>query len=108
MKTFPTTEEGLESLLSAPEDEDVAKNWAGPYLDGKKLPIDPWEPRVSMSSVPRKGAKPMIRPRFTRLARMAKPTPMTTFAIKAPPKMEKRTEHRRGNAPSLNDLEEEI
>jgi general secretion pathway protein G len=42
MKTFPTTEEGLESLLSAPEDEDVAKNWAGPYLDGKKLPIDPW------------------------------------------------------------------
>lgn len=42
MKTFPSTEEGLELLLSAPEDEDLAKNWAGPYIDGKKLPVDPW------------------------------------------------------------------
>ncbi|MFH1441615.1 MAG: type II secretion system major pseudopilin GspG [Candidatus Omnitrophota bacterium] len=34
---YPTTEEGLDALLSAPAS---AKNWNGPYLD--KKPIDPW------------------------------------------------------------------
>jgi len=35
---YPTTEEGLEALLTAPSD---VKNWRGPYLD-KGLPSDPW------------------------------------------------------------------
>ncbi len=34
---LPTTEEGLEALLSQPSS---AKNWKGPYL--KKKPVDPW------------------------------------------------------------------
>ena len=34
---YPTTEEGLNALLSAPPS---AKNWKGPYLE--KKPIDPW------------------------------------------------------------------
>lgn len=34
---FPTTEEGLEALLTAP---GSAKNWKGPYVE--KKPIDPW------------------------------------------------------------------
>lgn len=34
---FPTTEEGLDALLSQAAS---AKNWKGPYLDRK--PIDPW------------------------------------------------------------------
>ena len=34
---FPTTEEGLNALLSAPPS---AHNWKGPYLE--KKPIDPW------------------------------------------------------------------
>ena len=42
MKTFPSTEEGLELLLKAPEDEAFARNWDGPYLDDTKLPVDPW------------------------------------------------------------------
>ena len=42
MKTFPLTEEGLEALVSAPEDEALAKNWDGPYVEGGKLPMDPW------------------------------------------------------------------
>lgn len=42
MKSFPLTEEGLEALVSAPEDEAIAKNWDGPYLEGGKLPKDPW------------------------------------------------------------------
>lgn len=37
---FPTTGEGLEVLLVAPNNDE---KWHGPYLkDGKKLPIDPW------------------------------------------------------------------
>lgn len=35
---FPTTEEGLEALSTAPSS---ARNWKGPYLE--KKPIDPWE-----------------------------------------------------------------
>ncbi len=42
MKTFPSTEEGLEQLISAPEDEAMAKKWSGPYIEGGKLPKDPW------------------------------------------------------------------
>ena len=42
MKTFPLTEEGLELLVSAPEDESLAKKWDGPYIEGGKLPKDPW------------------------------------------------------------------
>lgn len=35
---FPSTEEGLASLITAPAD---AGKWNGPYLD-KSLPDDPW------------------------------------------------------------------
>jgi general secretion pathway protein G len=34
---FPTTEEGLDALISAPSS---ATNWKGPYLE--KQPLDPW------------------------------------------------------------------
>ena len=36
---FPTTEEGLEALVSRPA--TVASGWNGPYLKGA-LPVDPW------------------------------------------------------------------
>ncbi|TWU17142.1 Type II secretion system protein G precursor [Novipirellula galeiformis] len=42
MKVFPTTEEGLDLLINAPEDEALARNWDGPYIEGGKLPLDPW------------------------------------------------------------------
>lgn len=42
MKVYPSTDEGLELLLSAPEDERLARKWAGPYIDGNELPLDPW------------------------------------------------------------------
>ncbi len=35
--SFPTTEEGLNALLSKPSS---ARNWNGPYLERK--PLDPW------------------------------------------------------------------
>jgi general secretion pathway protein G len=42
MKSFPTTEEGLEMLVSPPDDEALARNWDGPYIEGGDLPLDPW------------------------------------------------------------------
>lgn len=42
MRGFPTTEEGLEMLIRPPEDEALARNWSGPYLEDGKLPVDPW------------------------------------------------------------------
>lgn len=38
---FPTTEEGLAALLTAPA--DVSAKWKGPYLDSKSIPKDPWD-----------------------------------------------------------------
>jgi len=35
---FPSTEEGLNALLSKPSS---ARNWRGPYLE--KRPVDPWQ-----------------------------------------------------------------
>ena len=36
---YPTTDEGLNSLIAAPT---MAKEGNGPYLKKKKVPIDPW------------------------------------------------------------------
>jgi general secretion pathway protein G len=38
---FPTEEEGLNVLISPPQDEKVARKWRGPYLS-EDLPLDPW------------------------------------------------------------------
>jgi general secretion pathway protein G len=37
--TYPTTEQGLQALISRPS--GVAR-WNGPYLKGEKIPEDPW------------------------------------------------------------------
>ena len=37
--TYPTTEQGLQALISRPS--GVAR-WNGPYLKGDKVPEDPW------------------------------------------------------------------
>ncbi|MGC2415794.1 MAG: type II secretion system major pseudopilin GspG [Stellaceae bacterium] len=37
--TYPTTEQGLQSLITRPPG---VKRWDGPYLKGNKLPEDPW------------------------------------------------------------------
>lgn len=39
---YPTTDEGLEALITAPGDPNVRDKWKGPYLKGK-LPTDPWD-----------------------------------------------------------------
>ncbi|QIZ82547.1 type II secretion system major pseudopilin GspG [Thalassovita gelatinovora] len=36
---YPTTEQGLQALVTRPSTDPVPENWAG-YMD--RLPIDPW------------------------------------------------------------------
>lgn len=46
---YPTTQQGLEALVSMPNTEPRARNWRGPYLR-KGLPLDPWDnPYVFLS-----------------------------------------------------------
>jgi general secretion pathway protein G len=40
-ESFPTTEQGLESLRSVPIAGDSPPNWKGPYLR-QIVPLDPW------------------------------------------------------------------
>lgn len=35
--------EKLRDLLKKPADEQIAKKWKGPYLDGESLPLDGWD-----------------------------------------------------------------
>lgn len=43
MGSYPSTAEGLQALVTAPQSK--ADSWRGPYLDvsGGKLPLDPWQ-----------------------------------------------------------------
>lgn len=37
---YPSTEQGLEALVTKPSGQPEAPNWKGPYLD--RVPKDPW------------------------------------------------------------------
>ena len=36
---YPSTDEGFDALLESPSG---TKNWQGPYLQKRKVPLDPW------------------------------------------------------------------
>jgi len=38
---FPSTADGLQALITQPS--RGAANWRGPYLEGGKVPLDPWQ-----------------------------------------------------------------
>ena len=38
--SYPTTDQGLTGLVTAPTAGDVPKDWGGPYIE--KVPPDPW------------------------------------------------------------------
>ena len=41
---YPTTEQGMQALITEPSAAPVPKNWRGPYFKKKKtLPQDPWK-----------------------------------------------------------------
>jgi general secretion pathway protein G len=40
---YPTTQQGLQALLSEPNSPPIPRNWQGPYLRNRKtVPLDPW------------------------------------------------------------------
>ncbi len=39
---YPSTEQGLSALITAPTSSPVPENWKGPYLKKRKVPLDPW------------------------------------------------------------------
>jgi general secretion pathway protein G len=39
--TYPTSDQGLEALRTAPATGDIPRNWKGPYLS-RVVPLDPW------------------------------------------------------------------
>ena len=39
---YPSTEQGLQALVTAPTTSPAPSNWGGPYLKKKKVPSDPW------------------------------------------------------------------
>ncbi len=40
MGRYPTSDEGLKALVENP---DNSEDWAGPYLQSKEVPKDPWK-----------------------------------------------------------------
>ncbi len=45
--SYPTTDQGLEALLEAPEG---VNRWSGPYLSKAKVPLDPWNQEYKYAS----------------------------------------------------------
>ena len=46
---YPSTQQGLQALSTAPNGDPRPRNWRGPYLR-KALPLDPWDnPYVFLS-----------------------------------------------------------
>lgn len=37
--SYPSTQDGLQALISKPDDAD---SWSGPYMKSGALPVDPW------------------------------------------------------------------
>lgn len=60
LNVFPTTEQGLDSLVEKPSDleEEKQANWAGPYISvsGKEAPKDPWGHKYSYEYPPTHGS----------------------------------------------------
>ena len=43
VRSYPSTGQGLDSLIIQPSDLRNPDNWKGPYLDRNEVPLDPWD-----------------------------------------------------------------
>jgi general secretion pathway protein G len=39
---YPTTEDGLQALITKPAADNGIEKWRGPYLKKRQSPVDPW------------------------------------------------------------------
>ena len=52
--SYPTTQQGLQALVSAPAGSNPASYQAGGYLKGRSVPVDPWNhPYLYSALLPR-------------------------------------------------------
>ncbi len=79
MRTFPSSEDGLQALLEPPSDERAAAKWDGPYLDDNVLPLDPWDNPYEYEYPPTQ-QHGGISPTSGRWVRTARRTPTTISA----------------------------
>ena len=42
LNKLPETDEGLNALITKPDDEKEAERWGKPFLENAKIPVDPW------------------------------------------------------------------
>jgi general secretion pathway protein G len=45
LSKYPTNDEGLQALITVPDDEKEAQKWrdgGGPFLTDARIPVDPW------------------------------------------------------------------
>src|SRR5512139_3578053 len=56
-KDFPTTEQGLQALLTAPGDGDegAVVGWDGPYVNKDTIGLDPWNHDYQYAYPPERG-----------------------------------------------------
>lgn len=57
-RSFPTTEQGLAALISAPaesEEGGTTSDWAGPYVSENEVPLDPWGHEYQYAYPPERG-----------------------------------------------------
>ncbi len=57
VRSYPSSEDGLQALVEAPSDDKVADKWDGPYLEDTTLPLDPWGNPYEYEYPPTKNAE---------------------------------------------------
>jgi len=65
LSKYPTNDEGLQALITVPDDEKEAQKWrdgGGPFLREPKIPIDPWNNELKYAL--REGADSDLGPPF--------------------------------------------
>ena len=40
--SYPSSEQGIKALFEKPKGRPEARNWRGPYMKKKSVPLDPW------------------------------------------------------------------
>ena len=43
VRSYPSTSQGLQALITPPSDLRNAERWKGPYMDAREVPLDPWD-----------------------------------------------------------------
>ena len=65
LNKYPTSDEGLQALITVPDDEKEAQKWrdgGGPFLTDARIPVDPWDSELKYAL--REGTDSDLGPAF--------------------------------------------